>query len=202
MWHQRCKKKKKVCFTFSWCTCVRLSATLALIKPSYRWNTTFSFIFLSVLFSIGLDAISEANQTNLSFSVQEHLTWYTQRLCKHLGATQERVTDSDLKQQVEAQDPLGCLLPLYFLTPPFWFKWNYTPSSLTRKGFGRPKIRCLTPCWLWQDSQAVLTSARSEVSQEINVQERQRSLADFIFFPPRHFIGQAFFCGKQVSLYL
>lgn len=22
-----------------------------------------------------------------------------------------------------------------------------TPSSLTRKGFGRPKIRCLAPCW-------------------------------------------------------
>ena len=55
-------------------------------------------------------------------SVREHLTWYTQRLCKHLGATQESVKDSDLKEQVEAQDPLGWLLPLYFLTPPFWFK--------------------------------------------------------------------------------
>lgn len=38
---------------------------------------------------------------------------------KHLGATQERVTNSDLKEQVEAHKGLGCLLPLYFLISPF-----------------------------------------------------------------------------------
>lgn len=55
------------------------------------------------------------------------------RLCKHLGATREHVTNSDLKEQVEAQDPMGRLLPLYFLTPPSSFKRSNTPSSLNGK---------------------------------------------------------------------
>lgn len=71
---------------------------------------------------LGLMLLQKENPTNLSFSVRKHLTWYRQRLCEHLGGTQERVTDSDLKEQEEALDPWGCLLPLYPLTPPFWFK--------------------------------------------------------------------------------
>lgn len=59
---------------------VRWSTALALIKPSYRWNTTFSFILffwggykVAFFFSIGVDDISEGNQTNLSFSVSRAL---------------------------------------------------------------------------------------------------------------------------------
>lgn len=129
--------------TFSHCTISRLSTTLALIKPSYRWNTTLNFIyfvtkrrFLIFFSSIGVDATSEGNQTNLSFSAREHLPWCTLKALQ----TPRCYTGACYKSWPQGTSGSpgwnGPFAPSVLSDPQFLFsfKRNNTPSFLTRKG--------------------------------------------------------------------
>lgn len=112
----------------------------------FRSYQVMSYLRLKMCRSFAFEP--SVNQTNLSLAVRQHLTLTHAKALhpEHLGATQKRVTNSDLKEQAEADKCWGAVCSLCTSSS--------LPSCLNKlhtcfldfKGLNNPK-RCLTPYW-------------------------------------------------------
>lgn len=166
-------------------------------------------VFFGLFFSsIGVDATSEGNQTNLSFSAREHLPWCTLKALQ----TPRCYTGACYKfwPQGTSGSPgwNGPFAPSLLPDPRSFSRLNETTHLHSWLGRVEPSKIKVSDTLLATFSEAV---KRQPGCFNISVfggftgkkcTGTSTLIGWFHFFPLWCFIGHIFFCGKQVSLYL